>query len=64
MKNRYRLVRGKRSKCEYDVMIFHGETMVFRGGFLTDRLRRLTSDDLKIIQALKAGLETLEHETT
>lgn len=58
MKNRYRLKRGCRSACEYDVLIYLDSKLKFKGSFVTRGPRR-SSDDMKIMAALKKGLETL-----
>lgn len=59
MKNRYRLKRGRRSAGQYDVLIYGDDQLLFRGTFVTKRPNRLSSEDVKIMNALKAGLEML-----
>lgn len=62
MKKRYHLKRGRRAACEYDVLIYRDDRLCFRGSFTSPRDGRLKSEDVQVIRALKAGLETLEQE--
>jgi hypothetical protein len=60
MKKRYHLKRGRRAACEYDVLIYRDDRLCFSGSFTSPRGGRLKSEDVQVIRAIKAGLQTLE----
>lgn len=58
---RYTVKRGKRSALEYDVLVYDGKNLVFRGSFCGPSGKRLTKTQLLVIQAMKDGIESLNH---
>ena len=61
MPKRYTVKRGRRSACEYDVLIYDGVSLIFTGSFNTG-LGNLTKRERAMIDAIRAGIETLNAE--
>lgn len=59
---RYKAVRGKRSKLEYDFLVYDNEKIVFRGSFTSGGNRNLTTDEREIIRAMTIAIKALNYE--
>jgi hypothetical protein len=57
MTKRYSVKRGRRSAREYDVLIYDGVTLIFRGSF--KRAGNLTKQERAVIDAIRTGVESL-----
>lgn len=57
MTKRYSVKRGRRSACEYDVLIYDGVTLLFVGSFTG--AGNLTKQQRAVIDAIRAGVESL-----
>ena len=60
MTKRYSVKRGRRSACEYDVLIYDGVTLLFVGSFTGTG--NLTKQQRAVIDAIRAGVESLNVE--
>ena len=63
MTKRYTVKRGRRSACEYDVLIYDGVSLIFTGSFNTG-LGNLTKRERAVIDAIRSGIEALNVEET
>jgi hypothetical protein len=57
MTKRYSVKRGRRSACEYDVLIYDGVSLLFVGSFTGTG--NLTKQQRAVIDAIRAGVESL-----
>ena len=57
MTKRYSVKRGRRSACEYDVLIYDGVSLLFVGSFTGTG--NLTKQQRSVIDAIRAGVESL-----
>jgi hypothetical protein len=57
MTKRYSVKRGRRSACEYDVLIYDGVSLLFVGSFTG--AGNLTKQQRSVIDAIRAGVESL-----
>lgn len=53
---RYTIKRGRRAACEYDVIIRDGKEVVFGGSFFPLGLRKLTAEEIAIIDAIRVAV--------
>jgi hypothetical protein len=60
MTKRYSVKRGRRSACEYDVLIYDGVSLLFVGSFTGTG--NLTKQQRAVIDAIRAGVEGLNVE--
>jgi hypothetical protein len=60
MTKRYSVKRGRRSACEYDVLIYDGVSLLFVGSFTGTG--NLTKQQRAVIDAIRAGVERLNVE--
>ncbi len=61
MTKRYTVKRGRRSACEYDVLIYDGVTLIFTGSFRQGN-GNLTKQERAVIDAIRVGVERLNVE--
>lgn len=59
MQKRYTVKRGQRSALQYDVLLYEGNELRFVGNCYPTGKRRLKSDELRIIEAIKRAVEEL-----
>ncbi len=57
MTKRYSVKRGRRSACEYDVLIYDGVSLLFVGSFTGTG--NLTKQQRAVIDAIRVGVESL-----
>ena len=62
MSKRYSVKRGRRSACEYDVLIYDSTLLIFRGSFCNSGKDNLTKCERAVIDAIRAGVEGLNME--
>jgi hypothetical protein len=60
MTKRYSVKRGRRSACEYDVLIYDGVSLIFVGSFIGTG--NLTKQQRAVIDAIRVGVERLNVE--
>ena len=60
MTKRYTVKRGRRSACEYDVLIYDGVSLLFVGSFTG--AGNLTKQQRAVIDAISAGVDGLNVE--
>jgi hypothetical protein len=60
MTKRYTVKRGRRSACEYDVLIYDGVSLLFVGSFTGTG--NLTKQQRAVIDAIRVGVERLNVE--
>lgn len=53
---RYRVKRGRRVAFQWDVLIYDGTELVFGGSFFPRGIRRLTKDEIGLIEAIRTAV--------
>lgn len=62
MSKRYSVKRGRRSACEYDVLIYDGASLIFVGSFFAIK-GNLPKQERAVIDAIRSGVESLNEGT-